>query len=873
MNSKYDKIGLYDHNVISYEKIQEGLKKDNIVAIVHATGTGKSYNALQLAYDNQDKKITYVVPSKSIIEHIRKIIDDNSNLKLSREFSNLKFKTYQSFIDMDKEEIEKLDIDMLILDEFHHIGAPVWGSRINTIIDTHPNMKIFGMTAYTVRDRGTAYERDMANPDTNEIFSNKVVSRYDLCDAMIDGVLPKPFYKSAYINLKEEAKKLEEKIQSLDASSIEYQEYSEILNAAKKRIHEAPSISDVVKRNIKPNGKYIYFCPPAAENGVNDMKTITEESKKWFLEMGVQEENIVFYQTTSEMKEEGRQNREAFYRDTDLEGKSTNGKLRVMFAINQYNEGIHAPNIDGVIMGRGTTSDIVYFEQLGRALSVRGETKQKFDEYEKYTIEQLLEMCKRRDIKVKENTPKEEIIEKLLAPTIIDLTNNFEFIRELENNLKDRVREVRERRISNPRVIKIRDASFDIEIENQDLFGMLKLLNERLTMTWEKMYEYAKAYYKNRGDLEVPQKFKTNNGYDYDENGAINLGKWISMQRQNTNSESEKGKLLLEIGMRFKNKRSKLSWEEMFEYAKEYYKNSGDLEVSHKFKTNNGYEHDENGAVKLGQWISMQRQNTNPESERGKLLVEIGMRFGGGYSERWNQMYEYAKAYYKKNGNLDMSSNFKTNNGYDYDENGTINLGKWIVKQRFNENPESERGKLLLEIGMKFKNKRSTLTLSWEEMFEYAKAYYEKHGNLEITWRFKTNNGYEYDENGSVNLGHWIFGQRQRVIPESERGKLLQEIGMKFENKKVSEKQITNICIENNIDLNINKVIIDYISVQEFRSKISFLQENNIPIVDVSGKLHEIFSMSNINMQAKYGISLEELISKYYNPTLGGRGI
>ena len=57
---------------------------------------------------------------------------------------------------MSRDEIAALDIDLLILDEFHHIGAPVWGARINDIIETHPDMQIFGMTAYTVRDRGTA---------------------------------------------------------------------------------------------------------------------------------------------------------------------------------------------------------------------------------------------------------------------------------------------------------------------------------------------------------------------------------------------------------------------------------------------------------------------------------------------------------------------------------------------------------------------------------------------------------------------------------------------------------------------------------------------------------------------------------------------
>ena len=71
--------------------------------------------------------------------------------------------------------------------------------------------------------------------------------------------------------------------------------------------------------------------------------------------------------------------------------------------------------------------------------------------------------------------------------------------------------------------------------------------------------------------IEVPFKFKTNNGYDYDENGIVNLGKWIANQRRNTSPESERGQLLSQIGMRFENKISTLSWQEMYSYAKLYY--------------------------------------------------------------------------------------------------------------------------------------------------------------------------------------------------------------------------------------------------------------------------------------------------------------
>ena len=785
-NNEFNLIGLYDHNADSYRAVASAFDSgEQVVGIVHATGTGKTYNALQLSYDNRDKKITYVVPSNGIIEHIKKVITSNPNLDINRDFPNLEFRTYQSFIDMSIDEIEELDIDLLILDEFHHIGAPVWGARVNSIIDTHPNINIFGMTAYTVRDRGTSYERDMTDPETDELFSNKIISRYDLCDAMIEGILPKPIYKSAYTNLIGLERKLEEKVRTLNATSKEYQEYISILNSVKKRIINAPSIADVVRKNVKSNGKYIYFCPPCSEEGTNDIETIKKETLEWFKQY-VPEEDIIFYTSISDMGDSGKQNRDAFYDDKTIDGRSADGKLRVMFAINQYNEGVHAPNIDGVIMGRGTNSDIVYFEQLGRALAVRGITKEKYEEYEKYSIEQLIEICNFRDIKVSDNLTKEEIIEKLIAPVIIDLTNNYDFIKDLENNLKDRFKMIQSKGLGSKRRIKLSDASFDVEIENQDLFEMLRYVMDRLSLTWDKKYDLAKAYYKHNGNLEIPQNFKTVNGYEYEENG-VNLGIWIINQRYNENITEERRKKLELIGMRFEIKNNQKEWDKNYNLAKAYYKHNGNLEIPQNFKTVNGYEYEENG-VNLGIWIINQRYNENITEERRKKLELIGMRFEIKNNQKeWDKNYDLAKVYYETYGNLEIPQKFKTTNGYEYNANG-VKLGMWISTQRQNKNITEERRKKLELIGMRFETKNNQK--EWDKNYGLAKAYYEYYGNLEIPHRFKTVNGYEYEGNG-VKLGRWITNQRQnKNIPE-ERRKKLEAIGMRFGYKlKLDKKAI-----------------------------------------------------------------------------------
>ena len=767
---KYDVVGLYEHNEISYDKVKEAFKTSDVVGIVQATGTGKSYNALQICYDNQDKKIIYVVPSLGIIEHIKSIIEENPNLSLDKDFKNVEFRTYQSFLNLSKKEMESIPCDLIIDDEFHHLGAPVWGQRVKTFIELHPGVKVFGMTAYTVRDRGTIYERDMANPDTDELFSNKIVSKYDLCDAMVDKVLPKPIYKCAYIGLEKMLNEFEDKVK------VSSKEINELLESARKKVHEAPSIKDLVIKSIKKNGKYIYFCPPYSEKGANDIESIKKEALEWFKSI-LPEEDIVFYTSTSDMGTFGKQNRKAFYNDLDLEGKDAKGKLRVMFAINQYNEGIHAPNVDGVIMGRTTTSDIVFFEQLGRALSVKGNTFEEYNHLINLSYEQLLQLCKDKDIPVKEDATKEDMIESLLAPVVIDLVGNYEYIKELENNLQNRVKEIQSKGPGNERVIKLKNPTFDIEVENKNLYEMLENLREKLTLSWNDMYEYAKKYYEHYGNLDVQYKFKTNDGFTKNDDGKINLGVWITNQRHKLTPESEKGKLLLQIGMSFENKKSTFSWEEMYEYAKKYYEHYKNLEVPHRFKTDDGFSSNEYGKINLGVWIQNQRYKISVDSEKGKLLSQIGMRF-----ERkkisWEEMYEYAKKYYEHYKDLEVPIKFKTNDGFTRDDNGKINLGAWLQNQKYIISPDSEREKLLMQIGMHFERKN----ISWEEMYEYAKKYYEHYGNLEVPNKFKTNDGYTFDEKGEINLGNWIFAQRHNISPDSEKGKLLSQIGLRFTN-------------------------------------------------------------------------------------------
>lgn len=702
-------LNLYPHNKECVQEINASYANgEDILCCVRATGTGKLYIALEIALERPNSKILYFVPSVSIIEHINETIEEEG-LSLEEDFANLSIRTYQSLISLSKSEIANLVCDFLIVDEMHHLGAPVWGERIKMLINTHKNIKVLGLSAYTVRDRGTSYERDIAEIGGNELFSDKIINRYDIYDALIDGVLPMFTYKSVVDKSKidENFLAVNELLEKSKITEEERKKYLKDLKAIKQQMYKSKGIKELLLASIKPNGKYYYFCPPFSIKGVNDIESIKKETMAIFKEK-YQEEDIIFYTSTSEMKEEGRKNRKAFYNDKTLDGKDASDKLQIMFCINQYNEGSHAPNVDGIIMGRSTSSDIVFFEQLGRGIAVRGHIKEEREKLTKLSLDEINRMCEERGILVK-NKSKERLVEELLAPVVIDLAGNYEYIEMLQNNITGRIKEYNKtgrKVLRNPSIINM---LIETEVYNRNMLEMLRNLKERLSMTWDDWYALATKYYEFHGDLEIPYKFKTKNGYEADESG-YNLGKWITSQRQTETPETKRGEQLLKIGMRFEKKQASLLWDDWYALATKYYDVHGDLEIPQKFKTINGYDQDESG-YKLGVWIANQRQTETPETRRGQQLLKIGMRF------------------IKKEGQI---------------------------------------------------------------------------------------------------------------------------------------AKVNQICSDYGIDITKNIEILNHITVQELLVKILFLNDRNIPLVNRDGLLNQIFRMASYNMQKEYGISLEELITKYY---------
>ena len=763
-------LGLLPHNQKSYKKVKAAYDSgEKVVGILHATGTGKTYNALQLALDNQDKQIIYVTPYNSIIEHVRELIKENPELDIDRDFKHVKFMTYAGLSKLSPEELENLNVDMMILDEFHHIGAPVWGDAVNKVIDSHEDLLIFGMSAYSVRDRGTKYERDLAEDNGSELFSDKIVSRYDLVDAILDGVLPVPIYKSAYINLLDYVSKLEDKVNKKYKGTPRLTEYLKVLSDIKRKIITSIDVKELLFNNIKKNGKYIYFCPTVSIENHNDIYTIMDDMKEFLISKGYSENDFELYFTTGEEEVLGKRNRNAFYNDVDLNGNDTSHKLRIMFAINQYNEGVHAPNVDGVILGRETSSDIVYFEQIGRGLSVRGDSWIQIEELQKLDINTIKEMCISRDINIDDLT-KDDMIERLVAPTIIDLAGNIAFIKDLITDLKHRIKE---RRIDDKhidRIINITEHSFDIDILGQDLVDILDNINkEFLPQSWDESYRLAKCYYEKYGNLNISRKFKTDNGIYYDEYGYP-LGEWLAIQKREYtygNLSLEQIKLLEDIGIIWKVVKT---WDESYELANKYYEVHKDLQINYKFKTIDGYTYNEHG-YGLGGWLVNQRRLYRLgrlSKDKITKLENIGIVWN--VIKSFEESFKLVLEYYKEHGNINLPNDYYLEDGY--------NLGGFIYSQKQLKKQgklSEDRIKLFDDLDIDWTIKEVKKNPSWDEMFKLASNYYNTYKNLDIKRNFCTLDGITLNEEG-YNLGRWI--SRQRVS---------------YKNNKLSKKQIEKL--------------------------------------------------------------------------------
>ena len=101
-------INLFRHNEEAYEKVVSLLNKYNKAAVIHPTGSGKSFIAFKLADDNKDKRFLWASPSEYIfrtqVQNLRREYPEVS-------VDNIEFFTYAKLMVMEESEIQNIKPD------------------------------------------------------------------------------------------------------------------------------------------------------------------------------------------------------------------------------------------------------------------------------------------------------------------------------------------------------------------------------------------------------------------------------------------------------------------------------------------------------------------------------------------------------------------------------------------------------------------------------------------------------------------------------------------------------------------------------------------------------------------------------------------
>jgi superfamily II DNA or RNA helicase len=656
-------IELLAHNKRAFENSLELFNHSKRVAIVHATGTGKSYIIIKFLSEYLNKRCLVLAPSKYILKQIKS--------KFLWSFQNTKLMTYAKLAKLTELEIENLKFDFIVLDEFHRCGAIEWGKGVQRLLNNYHDSYVLGTTATPIRYLDD--KKDMSD----ELFDGNVSSNLSLADAIAKHILPMPIYVTALYTIDNELDKLKDKIiysndSEKDSLLLKVLEY-------KQNWEKIKGIPYIINKYIKKEiNKFIVFCED--KKHLRNMEWLV---KKWFYE-AKPEIRVREYRVVSGDNQN----------DNELNNfrlASNKNEIHLLFAIDMLNEGLHIDDVSGVILLRNTTSPRIFYQQIGRAMQTGNVDKKPliFDFVNNFNnicaddfISELnksreFERQKRTALGLEENCPEF---------TIYDETKEeLEFFKEIELKLKNgwefRYEQLKEfYGINGNCMVKRKDENKQLAnwvVTQRKFYNKGLLEKERIDKLNELNFEWGsdeqwllrfkdlEKYYKEFGTSNVPKRYKVNN---------FNLGDWAVWVRD-LYRKGQLSKLQIDLleGIEFKWDIRLHRWDEMYEQLLEFKKEHGHCNVSKTAHKEDNY--------KLGLWVDYQRRFNKQgklSEERIKKLMEIGYKFEftesrPRKSQKWDAMYDQLIEFKKEYGNCNVSRRSHP----DY-----FKLATWVVSQR-----------------------------------------------------------------------------------------------------------------------------------------------------------------------------------------------
>ena len=783
-------IELYKHNKKAYSNVLEHFETTNRTCVVHATGTGKSFISLKWLEDNKDKKCLFLAPTHAIIDQFKTHIEDNG-LSLS-DFPNLEFELYTNV----NNRIADNKYDCIVMDEFHRCGAKEWSKGINKLLDNNEDAKVLGLSATPIR-----YLDDNRNM-ADEIFDGDIASEISLAEAIAMGILPPPTYIASIYSFDDEIEKIQGKINKYK-NKEEREELQKRFNEAKQEIEKSRGLSEVFEKYItNTKGKYIVFCKDKPH-----MELIKEKSNEWFKNINKIKVNDVYYEKGRELNKYAIDSFENNERD----------ELKLLFSIEMLNEGVHVKSIDGVIMFRPTSSPIIYFQQLGRALSVGHNAHPiVFDVVNNYECLDQIHKLKgevARIIGTGSSTGIGDILDNF---KIIDCNKDIrEILDKLDDDLEitfdERLKEVvnylkseEGKNIMSVNAVNKKFSSGS-DMSNWLIYNKTKIIEASNDGNEDALYIVSRFNWTFSFDQrlkEVVDYLKSEEGQNITFYRTINkkfssgysMRFWLDSNKPKIIEISNENEDALYIVNRF-------SWIFLFD---QHLKEVTDYLKSKEGQNITGYSKIKkkfSSGSDMANWISLNKPKIIEVSNENEDALYIAKRFEWlkekvvlSFEQRLKEVADYLKSEEGQNIIFYNNINKKFSSGTD--------MAYWIYGNKPKIIEVSNENEDALYIAKRFEWFEEKL--DWGGMYELAKAYSESHnGSLKISQNFKTVNGYEYDEDG-IALGSWISTQRGVYkgqvsgILTQEQIKMLEDIGMIWFDDKIDDKLQSQIIDEKN---------------------------------------------------------------------------
>ena len=257
-------LRLFEHNEKAYRAAVRMMEQYGKAAIVHPTGTGKSYIAFKLIEDNPEKVVIWLSPSEYIFKtQLESLKRNDPDFPLA----NIHFYTYAKLMCCTQAQLDEIAAQKpayIILDEFHRAGAECWGESTVALLKLCPDAKFLGLTATNIRYLDN--NRDMAE----ELFDSRVASNMTLGEAVVMGILPAPKYVTTVYQYQKALAKYQARVDNLRTPGIQdvNQKY---LDALRRALEQADGLDKVFANFKTDTGDRLklLFCIDMLNEGVH----------------------------------------------------------------------------------------------------------------------------------------------------------------------------------------------------------------------------------------------------------------------------------------------------------------------------------------------------------------------------------------------------------------------------------------------------------------------------------------------------------------------------------------------------------------------------------------------------------------------------